>query len=107
MVSTSGIKLSKEKIADIFEEFRDRKVLVIGDVMLDSYWWGQVERISPEAPVPIVNVRKREHRLGGAANVALNLKKLGASPIICSVIGRDLEGEGFLALLEEQGISAA
>lgn len=74
--------------------------------MLDSYWWGKVDRISPEAPVPIVHVKKREFRLGGAANVALNLRKLGASPVMCSVAGGDLEAEVFNRLLEEEGISA-
>lgn len=78
---------------------------MIGDVMLDSYWWGKVDRISPEAPVPIVHVKKREFRLGGAANVALNLRKLGASPIMCAVAGGDLEAEVLNKLLEEEGIS--
>ena len=79
--------------------------MVIGDVMLDSYWWGNVERISPEAPVPIVHTRRKEYRLGGAANVALNLKRLGAEPIICSVIGRDADGEILLRLLGNENIS--
>ena len=78
---------------------------MIGDVMLDSYWWGNVERISPEAPVPIVHTRKKEYRLGGAANVALNLKRLGAEPIICSIIGKDAEGEILLRLLGNENIS--
>ena len=68
--------MTSEEIKDIFEKFNSLKALVIGDVMVDSYLWGNVERISPEAPVPIVNVNKRENRLGGAANVALNLQAL-------------------------------
>jgi D-glycero-beta-D-manno-heptose-7-phosphate kinase len=72
--------------------------------MLDAYWWGKVERISPEAPVPIVHVQKREYRLGGAANVALNLKRLGAEPVICSVIGNDGEGTIFSELLQKESI---
>ncbi len=90
---------------EIFNAFNHIKVLVIGDVMIDSYLWGKVERISPEAPVPIVNVQKREIRLGGAANVALNLQALGATPIICSVIGKDLDGKNLLALLSENKLS--
>ena len=88
------------EIKEIFRRFEDIKVLVIGDVMIDSYLWGSVSRISPEAPVPIVNVQKREQRLGGAANVALNIQALGAKPILCSVVGSDSEGENLLRLLE-------
>lgn len=85
----------------IFEKFNLVTALVIGDVMIDSYLWGDVNRISPEAPVPIVNVKKREKRLGGAANVALNLKAMGAKPILCAVVGDDAEGQDFFRLLEE------
>ncbi len=77
----------------IFNDFKSLKVLIIGDIMLDSYLWGSVERISPEAPVPIHLVNKRENRLGGAGNVLLNIKSLGATPIICSVIGNDADGK--------------
>lgn len=73
--------------------------------MLDSYLWGSTNRISPEAPVPIVSVDKREVRLGGAANVALNLSAMGATPILCTVIGDDLEGANFLKLLEEHNLT--
>src|ERR1035441_7651191 len=97
--------LTKREITRIFDTFTDKKVLVIGDVMIDAYWWGSVDRISPEAPVPIVLSRKREYRLGGAANVALNLKRLGAEPILCSVIGNDPEGGIFLNLLGDEKIS--
>jgi len=78
---------------DIFNNFKNNTILIIGDVMLDSYIIGDVNRISPEAPVPVVDVSYIEKKLGGAANVALNLKKLGATPIMCSVIGNDLNGE--------------
>jgi rfaE bifunctional protein kinase chain/domain len=87
-------------LQDVFKKFATLKVLVIGDVMIDSYLWGSVNRVSPEAPVPIVNLQKREQRLGGAANVALNVQALGAKPILCSVIGSDNEGENLLRLLE-------
>ena len=92
------------KFDSLFQKFCDIKVGVIGDVMLDTYWWGSVNRISPEAPVPIVALQKNELRLGGAANVALNLVALGANTAIISVIGKDPEGEKLQALLNEQQI---
>lgn len=80
-------------------------ILVIGDLMLDRYLWGKVERISPEAPVPVVEVELEENRLGGAANVALNLKELGAQPVLCGVIGTDAEGDLFMEQLIASGLS--
>ena len=74
--------------------------------MIDAYLWGKVDRISPEAPVPIVSVHKKESRLGGAANVALNIKALNAQPIICAVVGDDAEGEEFMSLLAKENISS-
>ena len=88
----------------LFADFSKLKVLIIGDVMVDSYLWGKVERISPEAPIPIVALRKREYRLGGASNVALNVRALGAYPILCSVIGEDDKGDRFMDLLEREKI---
>jgi rfaE bifunctional protein kinase chain/domain len=99
--------LSKEALNSLFESFKELKVLIIGDVMIDAYYWGKVDRISPEAPVPIVAVNKREARLGGAANVALNIQAMGAEPILCSVIGKDDEGKQFLELLKENQQSTA
>ncbi len=96
--------ISTESISKLFTEFNNLKAIVIGDVMVDSYIWGQVNRVSPEAPVPIVEVEKRENRLGGAANVGLNLKALGATPILCSVIGDDPKGDDFIHLLEDEGM---
>jgi D-glycero-beta-D-manno-heptose-7-phosphate kinase len=90
---------------NIFEKFNSLNVLIIGDVMIDSYIWGKVDRISPEAPVPIVRVTKKEDRLGGAANVALNIQSLGAKPLICAIIGDDFDGDNFLSLLKKQGLS--
>jgi len=90
---------------DVIEKFLGLKVLVVGDVMVDAYLLGKVERISPEAPVPVVAVEKKEYRLGGAANVALNLASLGAKPILCSVIGEDIEGNEFLQLLESSNLN--
>ena len=74
--------------------------------MIDAYLWGKGDRISPEAPVPIVSVHKKESRLGGAANVALNIKALNAHPIICAVVGDDAEGEEFMSLLAKENISS-
>ena len=90
---------------DIFQKFNNLNVLVIGDIMVDSYQWGKVERISPEAPVPICAVTKIENRLGGAGNVALNLKAMGANPILCSVIGEDSNGENLLHLMQQEGMT--
>lgn len=86
----------------IFDKFNDLTVLVVGDVMIDSYLWGKSSRLSPEAPVPIVNVIRRERRLGGAANVALNVQALGATPLLCSVIGDDPDGADLLRLMAAQ-----
>ena len=91
---------------EIVEQFKQKRILVIGDVMIDSYLRGNVNRVSPEAPVPIVSLQKEEDRLGGAANVAINLVSMGASAIICSVIGNDKSGDKMLELLEENTISA-
>jgi len=97
--------VKKDRIREIFKNFNNLNVLIIGDVMIDSYLWGKVNRISPEAPVPIVAVTKKERRLGGAANVALNVQALGANPILCSVIGVDIEGQAFMDLLKTQKLS--
>lgn len=92
-------------IGKIVDSFSSIRVLIIGDVMLDSYIWGVVERISPEAPVPIINVKKKDYRLGGAANVALNVLALGATPILCALVGDDDDGKKMLQRMREQGMS--
>ena len=94
----------KEDIKKLFESFNDKRILIIGDVMLDLYLNGKVERISPEAPVPIVAVGNRFARLGGAANVAQNIKALGAEPVLCSIIGDDSKSHDFFNLLKEHGM---
>ena len=91
----------------LFREFSNYKVGVVGDVMLDTYWWGHVERISPEAPVPVVSVDKRETRIGGAGNVALNLVSLGAVTSIFSIIGEDEAGKTLAKLMSDQGINTS
>lgn len=95
-----------ENYQELFRQFRSVKVGIIGDVMLDSYMWGDVERISPEAPVPIVTLKKKEERIGGAGNVALNLQSLGAKPFIVSVTGNDAEADRLDQLFEDQGIDS-
>ena len=89
----------------LFEAFKGKKVAVVGDVMLDTYWWGHVERISPEAPVPVVAVDTKEYRIGGAGNVALNTVALGTETFIISVIGADTNGETLTQLYQQQHIN--
>lgn len=90
---------------ELFSHFKQKKVLIIGDVMLDAYVLGRVTRISPEAPVPIISLEKKESRIGGAGNVALNILNLGAKPIVASVVGADSEGQELINLFEKRGIS--
>ena len=91
----------QEKIKALFSPL---KVLIIGDVMIDSYVSGKADRLSPEAPVPVVEVKKRYSRMGGAANVALNITSLGATPLLCSVIGNEARGAEFGHLMQEAGL---
>ena len=91
----------------LFQDFSKLKVVIIGDVMLDTYWWGQVDRISPEAPVPVVSLLRKEHRVGGAANVALNTVALGAQTSIVSVIGSDADGVLLQSLFDAQKIDTS
>ncbi len=98
---------NKNTITRLFHSFEGKKLLIIGDVMIDSYLWGSVDRVSPEAPVPIVALNKRESRLGGAANVALNIQNMGGIPMLCSIIGDDSKSALFLDLMEEQGLSSS
>lgn len=89
---------------NLFSDISKLKVAVIGDVMLDTYWWGTVDRISPEGPVPVVAVTKKEQRIGGAGNVALNARALGADVALISVIGTDDEGKQLKDILEKNNI---
>jgi D-glycero-beta-D-manno-heptose-7-phosphate kinase len=88
------------------EQLQRSRVLVVGDAMLDRYWFGAVDRISPEAPVPVVRVNREEERLGGAANVALNVKTLGAQATLLTVVGDDEPAHKLRVLLEQQGVAA-
>ena len=94
-----------EDFQALFKKFKQIKVGVVGDVMLDTYLWGNVERISPEAPVPIVSLQKKEQRIGGAGNVALNLQSLGAKAFVISVTGDDEEAQKLNALFTENKIN--
>jgi len=89
----------------LFDGFATTKIGVVGDIMLDTYWWGSVDRISPEAPVPIVSLQRKETRVGGAANVALNLRALGAPTTLFAVVGMDVEAEELNTLLKADGIN--
>ena len=90
-------------LVKFLEQARDKRILVVGDVMIDRYLWGSVNRISPEAPVPVVEIEREENRLGGAANVALNLQSLGASVYLAGLTGRDEMGQVFQELMAAQG----
>lgn len=89
----------------LFEKLSRLKVVVLGDVMLDTYWWGNVERISPEAPVPVVALDKKEIRIGGAGNVALNAVALGAETFIVSVVGNDEDGHQLQQLFQQNKVN--
>jgi rfaE bifunctional protein kinase chain/domain len=95
------------KCQEVFDSFKKLNVLVVGDVMLDQYWLGDVKRISPEAPVPVLELGREERRLGGAANVALNVVAMGAGCVLCGVIGDDQAGRELLSMLPDKGISSA
>ncbi len=97
--------MNQNEIEQLFHQFEGLTVLVIGDAMVDTYFWGKVERVSPEAPIPIVSVTRKESRLGGAANVSLNLQALGANPLLFAVTGDDDKGRRFRKLMEKNNLS--
>ncbi|MCJ7508874.1 MAG: D-glycero-beta-D-manno-heptose-7-phosphate kinase [candidate division Zixibacteria bacterium] len=98
-------KIKLNRLEKIFSNLGGHKILVVGDVMLDEYLWGNVSRISPEAPVPVVEIAKETIKLGGAANVALNIETLGAEPILVGLVGKDKNGEKLKSLLKSLKIS--
>lgn len=95
-----------QKINELIEKFSKVKVLIVGDVMLDRYWWGTVSRISPEAPVPVVKLDRTSAAAGGAANVAANVTGLGAEPLLFGLVGKDAEAEILAGILENSKIAA-
>lgn len=94
---------NKEELIAILDKIASTPILVVGDIILDRYIWGKVERISPEAPVPVVEVVRMEDRLGGAGNVVRNLATIGAKPMVSGVIGDDEDGEAIIKLFDEVG----
>lgn len=99
-------KFTSKRLDELKSEFKGKKIAIIGDLMLDCYFWGDVKRISPEAPVPILELDSEFYRFGGAANVALNIVSLGATPIPIGVVGNDANSEIFKNLMEESKISS-
>jgi len=97
--------MEKAAIDQLFNNYTNTKIGVVGDIMLDTYWWGNVDRVSPEAPVPVVALQKKEIRVGGAANVALNLRALGAPTTLFAILGKDAEGQELKSLLDNHGIN--
>ena len=96
--------LNKTRVKEIFKNFAGKKIAVIGDIMLDRYFWGSVTRVSPEAPVPVIDLEHETFHLGGAANVASNLNSLGIKSILCGIIGDDNSAEMFEQICKERGI---
>ncbi len=96
--------MTGKEIKKLFDSFNSMNIMIIGDVMIDAYLWGHVDRVSPEAPIPIVSVAKKEYRLGGAANVALNIQALGARPVLCSITGNNEKSGLFMELMRDNDL---
>ncbi|MCX7879938.1 MAG: D-glycero-beta-D-manno-heptose-7-phosphate kinase [Ignavibacteria bacterium] len=101
------MELSLERTKQLLKNCKGKHIAVVGDVMLDRFLWGTVSRISPEAPVPVVDLEEESSHLGGASNVANNLCKLGIKPILCGVVGNDNSGKLFLEIAKESGIDTS
>jgi rfaE bifunctional protein kinase chain/domain len=101
------VTFTEARLRELFENFKRKRIAVVGDLMLDRYFWGSVARISPEAPVPVVEIESESARLGGAANVAHNIKSLGGDPVLIGVIGNDNSGSMLRDLLVENSFSTA
>jgi rfaE bifunctional protein kinase chain/domain len=99
------LKISQQKLRKIFKNSKGKRIAVIGDVMLDKYVYGDVSRISPEAPVQVVDIKSTDYKLGGAANVANNIKTLEAEPVLIGAIGDDYEGDHFLETMKRQKLT--
>lgn len=98
------LTINKKRITELFAACQGKRIAVIGDLMVDRYFWGEIERISPEAPVPVIEVRDETHNLGGAANVVNNLATLGTSPVPFGVVGNDNLGKTLKRILREQNL---
>jgi rfaE bifunctional protein kinase chain/domain len=99
--------MDRDSLERTIAKIAGRRLVVLGDCMIDRYLWGRVERISPEAPVPVVEIERESAALGGAANVAVNLRALGAEAVLVGVAGRDADGEHLVAACRERGVDAA
>jgi rfaE bifunctional protein kinase chain/domain len=95
------VTIRKERLESLYAQFAGKRIAVVGDLMLDRYFWGSVGRISPEAPVPVVEVESESNRLGGAANVANNISSLGGIPVMVGVVGNDEAGKKLCQLMED------
>ena|SRR5260221_255957 len=100
------IHIPEQRLTELLSKMNGRRIAVIGDLMLDRYFWGSVSRISPEAPVPVLDLETEQARLGGAANVAQNIKSLGGEPLLVGVIGADNSGNQLFGIIKEHGFSA-
>src|SRR5947208_11429074 len=96
--------MNRSRVEQILNRFSGKAILIVGDLMLDEFIWGKVRRISPEAPVPVVEVMDETYRLGGSGNVTANVKSLGGTSIPLGVVGNDNASERVLGLLENSGI---
>ena len=101
------MRSSPKELFDLIDRLHAATILVVGDIILDRYVWGDVKRISPEAPVPVVNVKREEDRLGGAGNTVNNLRGIGAKVALCGFVGNDKEGQVVLALLQQLGVDTS
>lgn len=95
------VSISEKRLSELFTSMAEKRIAVVGDLMLDRYFWGSVNRISPEAPVPVVDLEEEQARLGGAANVAQNIKSLGGEPILVGAIGADNSGTQLFQLIRD------
>ncbi len=98
------LAFTEEQLKGLLQSFRGKKIAVVGDLMLDRYYWGSVQRVSPEAPVPVVEVESESIRLGGAANVASNIQALGGEPVLIGLIGNDYVGQSLIEMLKERNL---
>src|SRR5437016_3405679 len=101
------INITAAQLQNFFRKSKNKKIAVIGDVMLDKYVYGYVSRISPEAPVQVIDIESSEYKLGGAANVANNIKALGAEPVLIGVIGDDYDSKHYMDTMKKQKLSDA
>ncbi len=98
------LAFTEEQLKGLLQSFRGKKIAVVGDLMLDRYYWGSVQRVSPEAPVPVVEVESESIRLGGAANVASTIQALGGDPVLIGLIGHDYVGQSLIEMLKERNL---